>query len=98
MNESRTAACVGITALASVAVAALAVQGVATPSSAEVQPGAAPSLAAHGAGVPAARRDDARPNILYIVTDDEAISDFTRQSMPNTYRFLVDGGTVYSNS
>ncbi|MQA73241.1 MAG: sulfatase-like hydrolase/transferase [Solirubrobacterales bacterium] len=38
-----------------------------------------------------------RPNIVYIYTDDQNYSDFTRRYMPQTMRLLGEGGTLFEN-
>lgn len=97
MNQRRATAYLGLAALATVAVATLAVQELPGHATAQAQSRRGGTSAGQ-ATYPRNGDGDSRPNILYIVTDDEAISDFTPQTMPQTYRFLVDGGTVYSNS
>lgn len=44
------------------------------------------------------RRRDPRPNVLYIVTDDQATADLNARTMPAVTHYLVNRGTVYRNS
>jgi arylsulfatase A-like enzyme len=39
-----------------------------------------------------------RPNILLLVSDDQAWSDFSRDLMPSTYRDLVDQGILFKRA
>jgi N-acetylglucosamine-6-sulfatase len=38
-----------------------------------------------------------KPNVIFILTDDQNLSDFTPRVMPQTYRDLVGRGTDFSN-
>ena len=38
-----------------------------------------------------------QPNIVFIYTDDQDYSSFTRRIMPNTFREIVDRGTNFTN-
>jgi N-acetylglucosamine-6-sulfatase len=57
------------------------------------------TIAAHGgAATPApARAAAGAPNVLLIVVDDQATNSFRASYMPNTFRWLVDGGTKFVN-
>jgi arylsulfatase A-like enzyme len=39
----------------------------------------------------------ARPNFLVIQVDDQADNTFTRRIMPNTFSWIVDGGTLFQD-
>ena len=65
------------------------------------------SVAASGAKAPRARAGDTtttpiaraadpeRPNILLLISDDQAWSDFTPALMPSVYARLVDQGVLF---
>ena len=40
----------------------------------------------------------ARPNVLYVVTDDETMRDMNPLTMPHTYADLISHGTTYTDS
>lgn len=46
---------------------------------------------------PAARKVADLPNVIFIYTDDQVLSDFTPETMPKTHELLVDGGTTFSD-
>jgi N-acetylglucosamine-6-sulfatase len=62
------------------------------------------AIAAAIAAVPAASpagpkpSPQARPNVLVIMTDDQAVSQFNPEVMPKTFRKLADGGTLFERS
>lgn len=39
----------------------------------------------------------AQPNFIFIVADDLSRLDYTRENIPNVYRYLVDQGTTFDN-
>ena len=46
---------------------------------------------------PTARAPE-RPNVIVVLTDDQAVSQLTRETMPKTLAALGDGGTSFENS
>jgi len=46
---------------------------------------------------PAARKVADLPNVIFIYTDDQVLSDFTPETMPKTHELLVDRGTTFSD-
>jgi N-acetylglucosamine-6-sulfatase len=64
------------------------------PPNATSSAGSRPVAAAGSSLAPAA----ARPNILLLVSDDQAWSDFSRDLMPTTYRELVDQGVLFKRA
>jgi arylsulfatase A-like enzyme len=39
----------------------------------------------------------AQPNLLFILSDDQNLAQFTPELMPNTFKLLVDQGTTFTN-
>jgi len=39
-----------------------------------------------------------KPNIVVITTDDQTLADFSKRTMPRTYRAFVPGGTTFANA
>src|SRR5947208_14903459 len=44
------------------------------------------------------RSGDSRPNILLLVSDDQAWSTFSRSHMPNAYSQIVDHGLLFNRA
>ena len=63
-------------------------------------PGVVPSASPTriGAGPSAAPTDARRPNILLLISDDQAWSTFSRDLMPTTFRELVDHGILFKRA
>lgn len=62
-------------------------------------PMATSSPTAHAAGTPAqAAKANAHPNVLLIVSDDQAWSTFSRDLMPSVYSRLVDQGVLFKRA
>jgi arylsulfatase A-like enzyme len=62
-------------------------------------PGMAPSASpTRAAGVSTAPGDARRPNILLLISDDQAWSTFSRDLMPTTFRELVDQGILFKRA
>jgi N-acetylglucosamine-6-sulfatase len=38
-----------------------------------------------------------QPNIVFVLTDDQDYESFKREVMPNTFKYLVDRGTTFTN-
>ena len=38
-----------------------------------------------------------QPNFVFVLTDDQDLASFNRETMPNTFRLLVDRGTTFAN-
>jgi N-acetylglucosamine-6-sulfatase len=42
------------------------------------------------------RAEPQRPNVLIVMTDDQAVNSFSRRYMPNAFDLFRDGGTVFT--
>ncbi|MGI9019766.1 MAG: sulfatase family protein [Solirubrobacterales bacterium] len=38
------------------------------------------------------------PNVIVVMTDDQAMNSFTAEAMPNTFRLVAEGGTLFTDA
>ena len=54
-------------------------------------------VATAGACTPGIGGGSSRPNIILVITDDQTLGTVSRETMPNTWRWLWQGGRTYPN-
>jgi N-acetylglucosamine-6-sulfatase len=59
---------------------------------------ALPAMSEPAGAASSGPRPDDRPNIIVVVTDDQAIGSFRPELMPRTFRRFVDSGTEFTES